>query len=228
MAGLGAGLREDGELSDDSERKALAALGRYKLAASAHGREAGAGRRDGGGPRCRQRRGSSSARSRGSASPARSSAPPKKRAIRGLGSLSAFPGAERHRRRPWRRQPGADRGRQCDDRTRASRFRSACFASKRQVGRQRPARDASSAASRKRGSPKAGRGKPFYMVGGSWRALAQMDMIVDRLPAPRHAPLSNEARAGGGAAAPRRGWRPVRRRPLPAHAWQARLWRQCS
>ena len=31
MAGLGAGLREDGDLSDDSERKALSALCRYKL-----------------------------------------------------------------------------------------------------------------------------------------------------------------------------------------------------
>ena len=34
------------------------------------------------------------------------------------------------------------------------------------------------------GLDKAGRGKCFYMVGGSWRALAKMDMIATDFPLP--------------------------------------------
>ena len=34
------------------------------------------------------------------------------------------------------------------------------------------------------GLAKAGRDKPFYMVGGSWRALAKMDMIATDFPLP--------------------------------------------
>ena len=37
---------------------------------------------------------------------------------------------------------------------------------------------------KKSGLAKAGRGRPFYMVGGSWRALAQMHMIATDFPLP--------------------------------------------
>ena len=46
------------------------------------------------------------------------------------------------------------------------------------------------------GLAKAGRDKPFYMVGGSWRALAKLDMIATDFPHSRHASLPDEAAAG--------------------------------
>ena len=174
MAGLGAGLRDDGELS--RRKRAQGAVGAVPLqaAASPHGREAGAGRRYRGGPRRRQWR---RVRRRGrpvSACPASVISAEDEARYSGLGVVSAFPGAERYRRRPRRRQPGADRGRQSARPAGTSRFRSACSASSAgKAGEQKRTRDAST---RPQGS-RARQGGPRQALlhGGRLVALAGQD-----------------------------------------------------
>ena len=182
MAGLGAGLRDDGGLSLESERKALSALCRYKLllrhmgvkraqvVATAAVRDAengdefveAVGRI---GLLCDVISAEDEAR------------------YSGLGVVSAFPGAagivgdlgggslelievgESSTGRNISLPLGVlrvDRGK-----------------SGEQAARELLRRGLKEA-----GLAKVGRDKPFYMVGGSWRALAKMDMIATDFPLP--------------------------------------------
>ena len=182
MAGLGAGLSETGELQAESQRQALAALERYRLLLN-HMRVrqvkvvATAAVRD-------ARNGPEFVREvERIGLPCEILSADEEARYSGLGVVSAFPGAEGivgdlgggslelvevggaevHRRislplgvlRIERGKPGA-----------------------------KTSRDVLRAGLKKSGLAKAGRGLPFYMVGGSWRALAQMHMAVTGFPLP--------------------------------------------
>ena len=182
MAGLGAGLRENGELNDDSERKALAALKRYKLLLRHMG--------------VRQKQVVATAAVRDA-----SDGPEFVRAVEkiglpctivsaldearysGLGVLSAFPGAS---------GIVGDLGGGSLELTEISNGTTGRAISlplgvlrveKGKNGEQ-ATRDIIRRGIKDAGLLKAARDKPFYMVGGSWRALAKMDMIATDFPLP--------------------------------------------
>ena len=67
---------------------------------------------------------------------------------------------------------------------RASRFRSAFFASASQTPPEKKLSRSLAAALEDSGLGEHGRNRPFYMVGGSWRALARLDIISRDYPLP--------------------------------------------
>ena len=182
LAGLGAGLAETGELSARSQEKALAALRRYRLlighmgvrktrvVATAAARDARNGRQfvkliDAIGFNCEVLSAEEEAR------------------LAGEGVLSAVPGAD-----------GivgdlgggslelADvRG---DSVGTAISLPLGVLRVADDAGGERHVRDTLRSALRDSGLDKAGAGRPFYMVGGSWRALARIDMIATGYPLP--------------------------------------------
>ena len=94
----------------------------------------------------------------------------------------------RDRRRSRRRQPRAGRSRR--RRGPAQRLAAARRASPRRACRRRaasPKRVAKAVAAA--GFDDACEGRPFYMVGGSWRALARLDMALARPSAADHPPV---------------------------------------
>lgn len=182
MAGLGAGLRDDGNLSDDSERKALAALSRYKLLLRHMGVKdarvvATAAVRDAGnGPdfvRAVEKLGLD-CEIVSALDEARYS---------GLGVLSAFPGAN---------GVVGDLGGGSLELTeigagetgRATSLPLGVLRVGAGKSGEQAARDILRRGIKDAGFLKSARGKPFYMVGGSWRALAKMDMIATDFPLP--------------------------------------------
>jgi exopolyphosphatase/guanosine-5'-triphosphate,3'-diphosphate pyrophosphatase len=182
MAGLGEGLRENGELSESSERKALAALKRYKLLLRHMG--------------VRQKQVVATAAVRDA-----SDGPEFVRAVEkiglpctivsaldearysGLGVLSAFPGAS---------GIVGDLGGGSLELTEISNGTTGRAISlplgvlrvDRGKGGEQAARDIIRRGIKDAGLLKGGRDKPFFMVGGSWRALAKMDMIATDFPLP--------------------------------------------
>jgi exopolyphosphatase/guanosine-5'-triphosphate,3'-diphosphate pyrophosphatase len=182
MAGLGAGLRDNGELSDESERKALAALNRYKLllrhmgvrqvqvVATAAARDAKDGQAF---VRSVEKMGLS-CKVISALDEARYS---------GLGVVSAFPGAS---------GVVGDLGggslelTEVRDGSTGSATSLPLGVLRVETGKsgEQAARDILRRGIKEAGLQKSGRGKPFYMVGGSWRALAKMDMIATDFPLP--------------------------------------------
>lgn len=182
MAGLGSGLRVDGELAVSSEAAALAALRRYKLllrhmgvkqaqvVATAAVRDA----RDGAefvravekiGLPCDVISATDEAR------------------FSGMGVVSAFPGAS---------GVVGDLGGgsleliEIGNGTtgRATSLPLGVLRVERGKGGEQKARDMLRRGLKDAGLEKSCRGKPFFMVGGSWRSLAKMDMIVSDFPLP--------------------------------------------
>jgi exopolyphosphatase/guanosine-5'-triphosphate,3'-diphosphate pyrophosphatase len=182
MAGLGAGLRDNGELSDASEEEALAALRRYKLllrhmgvkqaqvVATAAVRDA----RDGPefvravekiGLPCDVISATDEAR------------------FSGMGVVSAFPGAS---------GVVGDLGGgsleliEIGNGTtgRATSLPLGVLRVERGKAGEQKAREMLRRGLKEAGLEKSCRGKPFFMVGGSWRSLAKMDMIVSDFPLP--------------------------------------------
>ena len=103
---------------------------------------------------------------------------------RGSGVISGIPRRARHRRRPRRRQPRTGRGRARRRRARACRFRSACCASAPSPTARRSARQRSATSSSGSRLADAARGHGLYLVGGSFRALALLDLKLLGHPLP--------------------------------------------
>ena len=105
------------------------------------------------------------------------------------------PARQRHRRRPWRRQPRTDR-------RRARRRGRGGVASARRAARRAPSPIAASIAEgdprrgrRAAGCKDAARGHGLYLVGGSFRALALLDLKTARPSAADRPPASHRAGA---------------------------------
>ena len=182
MAGLGEGLRRYGEMSVDSEKKALSALSRYKLllrhmgvkeaqvVATAAVRDA-ANAEDfveavnGIGFECDVISAEDEAH------------------YSGLGVISAFPGAT---------GVVGDLGGGSlelvvigDGETSAGMsLPLGVLRVERGKSGEKAAREMLKRGIKEAGLAKSGRGQPFFMVGGSWRALAKMDMIATDFPLP--------------------------------------------
>ncbi|NUS66884.1 MAG: Ppx/GppA family phosphatase, partial [Ensifer adhaerens] len=205
MAGLGAGLRDSGELSDDSESEALAALRRYKLllrhmgvkqaqvVATAAVRDAADGAQF---VRAVEKIGL----------PCDVISATEEARFSGMGVVSAFPGAA---------GVVGDLGGgsleliEIGNGTtgRATSLPLGVLRVERGRAGEQKARDMLRKGLKDAGLERSCRGKPFFMVGGSWRALAKMDMIVSdfplpathhyRMPASRVADLRRMADQGG-------------------------------
>ena len=182
MAGLGEGLRETGKLTRDSQEKALAALERYRLLLKHM--------------RVRQVQVVATAAARDA-----SNAPEFVKAVEeiglpcevisaedearfsGLGVISAFPGAsgivgdlgggslELIEVDGGKVQNGIS-------------LPLGVLRLERGKSGAKKSLDVLRAGLKKSGLAKAGRNRPFYMVGGSWRALAQVDMAATEYPLP--------------------------------------------
>jgi exopolyphosphatase/guanosine-5'-triphosphate,3'-diphosphate pyrophosphatase len=205
MAGLGAGLRETGVLDPESQRRALLALQRYRLllkhmrvshvqvVATAAVRDARNGLQF---VREVERIGL----------PCEIISADEEARYSGLGVVSAFPGAD---------GIVGDLGggslelveiAQGETRRRISLPLGVLRVERGKSG-AKAALDILRAGLEESGLAGSGKGRPFYMVGGSWRALAQMDMAATRFPLPathhyrmkprRIAELKRIAEAGG-------------------------------
>lgn len=182
MAGLGAGLRNDGQMSLESERTALTALCRYKLLLRHMGvKEA-------------QVVATAAVRDavnavefvqavRDIGLPCEVISAQDEAHYSGLGVVSAFPGAK---------GIVGDLGGGSLELVEVANgetlraislplgvLRVECGKSGEQAARDMLKRGLKDA-----GFDKSSRGQPFYMVGGSWRALARMDMIASDFPLP--------------------------------------------
>jgi exopolyphosphatase/guanosine-5'-triphosphate,3'-diphosphate pyrophosphatase len=182
MAGLGAGLRETGELQEESKRRALAALERYRLLLG-HMRVkqvqvvATAAVRD-------ARNGPEFVREiERIGLPCKVISADEEARYSGLGVVSAFPGAD---------GIVGDLGGgslelvevvQGDVQRRISLPLGVLRVERSKSG-FKASLEVLRAGLKKARLAKAGRGRPFYMVGGSWRALAQMHMAVTDFPLP--------------------------------------------
>ena len=182
MAGLGAGLRNDGDMSDESERKALTALCRYKLLLRYMGvKEA-------------QVVATAAVRDADNAEdfvnavkkiglPCDVISAEDEARYSGLGVLSAFPGAE---------GIVGDLGGGSLELVEVNRDKVGRNISlplgvlrvERGKAGEEKARELIRRGVKQAGLSKAGRDKPFFMVGGSWRALAKVDMIATDFPLP--------------------------------------------
>ncbi|WP_395623157.1 Ppx/GppA family phosphatase [Sphingomonas daechungensis] len=182
MAGLGAGLRGNGQMSPESEQKALSALCRYKLLLRHMG--------------VREAKVVATAAVRDAANaddfiasvkaiglPCEVVSAEDEARFSGLGVLSAFPGAsgivgdlgggsleliEIGNDGP---RPGLS-------------LPLGVLRVERSKAGEKLVRDILKKEVKKAGLDKSGRGQPFYMVGGSWRALAKIDMIATDFPLP--------------------------------------------
>ena len=182
MAGLGAGLRNDGDMSDESERKALSALCRYKLLLRYMGvKEA-------------QVVATAAVRDADNAEdfvnavkkiglPCDVISAEDEARFSGLGVLSAFPGAEGivgdlgGGSLELVEADGANVGRNISLPLGVLRV-------ERGKAGEEKARELIRRGLKEAGLSKAGRDKPFFMVGGSWRALAKVDMVATDFPLP--------------------------------------------
>ena len=182
MAGLGAGLRNDGDMSDESERKALSALCRYKLLLRHMGvREA-------------QVVATAAVRDADNADdfvnavkkiglPCDVISAEDEARFAGLGVLSAFPGAE---------GIVGDLGGgslelvEIGSSTTGRNISLPLGVLRLDRGKsgEQKAHEMLRRGLKEAGLSKAGRDKPFFMVGGSWRALAKLDMIATDFPLP--------------------------------------------
>ena len=182
MAGLGAGLRNDGDMSDESERKALTALCRYKLLLRYMGvKEA-------------QVVATAAVRDADNAEefvkavekiglPCDVISAEDEARYSGLGVLSAFPGAE---------GIVGDLGGGSlelvevngDKVGRNISLPLGVLRVERGKAGEEKARELIRRGVKQAGLSKAGRDKPFFMVGGSWRALAKVDMVATDFPLP--------------------------------------------
>ncbi len=182
MAGLGAGLRNDGDMSDESERKALTALCRYKLLLRHMGvKEA-------------QVVATAAVRDADNADdfvdavtriglPCEVISAEEEARYSGLGVISAFPGAS---------GIVGDLGGgslelvEVEDGTVGRNISLPLGVLRVERGKsgEQKAREMIRRGLKDAGLAKAGRDKPFYMVGGSWRALAKLDMIATDFPIP--------------------------------------------
>ena len=185
MAGLGAGLAETGALSAKSQERALGALRRYRLLVDhmgikrTHVVATAAARDASNGPqfvRAIERIGFD----------CKVLSPEEEARLAGEGVMSAIPGAD---------GIVGDLGGGSLELADVSHNAVGTALSlplgvlriTNGSGREQRIREALRAALKKSGLGKAGAGRPFYMVGGSWRALAQMDMISRDYPLPvRH------------------------------------------
>lgn len=182
MAGLGAGLREDGRMSLDSEQKALSALCRYKLLLRHMGVRdaqvvATAAVRDASnaddfvravndiGFSCEVISAEDEAR------------------LSGMGVVSAFPGATGI--------VGDLGGGSLElvqvgdgETSRGISLPLGVLRVERGKAGEKQAREMLKRGIKDAGLAKSGRGEPFFMVGGSWRALAKLDMIATDFPLP--------------------------------------------
>jgi exopolyphosphatase/guanosine-5'-triphosphate,3'-diphosphate pyrophosphatase len=184
LAGLGAGLADTGALSARSQERALEALRRYRLlidhmgirrthvVATAAARDASNGREF---VRMIERIGFD----------CEVLGPEKEARLAGEGVMSAIPGAD-----GIVGDLGGGSLELADVRGNAVKSGISLPLGVLRVGDgggERRVRDALRAALKDSGLAKKGAGRPFYMVGGSWRALAQIDMIACDYPLPvRH------------------------------------------
>jgi len=182
MAGLGAGLRETGELSDDSQERALAALERYRLLLK-HMRVrqvqvvATAAVRD-------ARNGPQFVREvERIGLPCEVISAEDEAHFSGLGVVSAFPRADGI--------VGDLGGGSLElvevangEALRGISLPLGVLRVERGKAGAKAALETLRRGLKKSGLAKAGRGRPFYMVGGSWRALAQMHMAITGFPLP--------------------------------------------
>ena len=182
MAGLGAGLRNDGDMSDESERKALSALCRYKLLLRHMGvKEA-------------QVVATAAVRDADNADdfvdavkkiglPCDVISAEDEARFSGLGVLSAFPGAEGivgdlgGGSLELIEIGGSETGRNISLPLGVLRV-------ERGKSGEQKAREMLRRGLKDAGLSKAGRDRPFFMVGGSWRALAKLDMVATDFPLP--------------------------------------------
>ena len=182
MAGLGAGLGDDGALSAESERKALSALCRYKLLLRHMGVKraqvvATAAVRD-------AENGDEFVEAVGRIGlPCKVISAEEEARYSGLGVVSAFPGAE---------GIVGDLGGgsleliEVGESSIGRNISLPLGVLRVEQGRsgEKQARELLRSGLKEAGLAKVGRDKPFFMVGGSWRALAKMDMIVTDFPLP--------------------------------------------
>ncbi len=182
MAGLGAGLRDDGALSAESERKALSALCRYKLLLRHMGVKraqvvATAAVRD-------AENGEEFVEAVGRIGlPCKVISAEEEARYSGLGVVSAFPGAE---------GIVGDLGGgsleliEVGESSTGRNISLPLGVLRVEQGKsgEKQARELLRSGLKEAGLAKVGRDKPFFMVGGSWRALAKMDMIVTDFPLP--------------------------------------------
>ena len=182
MAGLGAGLRDDGALSAESERKALSALCRYKLLLRHMGVKraqvvATAAVRD-------AENGDEFVEAVGRIGlPCKVISAEEEARYSGLGVVYAVTGAQGN---------VGDQGGGSHERIEVGESSTGRNISlplgvlRVEQGKsgEKQARELLRSGLKEAGLAKVGRDKPFFMVGGSWRALAKMDMIVTDFPLP--------------------------------------------
>ena len=182
MAGLGEGLRESGKLSPESERRALSALCRYKLLLRHMGVEraqvvATAAVRDA------ENGGEFVDAVEKIGLPCEVISAEEEARFSGLGVVSAFPGAA---------GIVGDLGGgsleliEVGESSTGRNISLPLGVLRVEQGKsgEKGARELLRRGLKEAGLAKAGRDKPFYMVGGSWRALAKIDMIASRFPLP--------------------------------------------
>ena len=167
-----------------ARHKALAALRRFRLLLDHMKVEADAGRCDGRDPRCRGRRGvrargrADRLRLRGTERRARKPRLPAKASCRasprpkGLSATSAAAASSWSRSATAGQAPGI------------SLPLGVLRLDAEPERRARSAQDCSRPRSSNRRLRERGRGRAFYMVGGSWRALARIDMLATDFPLP--------------------------------------------
>lgn len=182
MAGLGGGLRETGDLSLESEERALAALRRYRLLLKHM--------------RVRQVRVVATAAVRDADNaeefirkveaiglPCEVISAEEEAHLSGLGVVSAFPGAN---------GIVGDLGGgslelvevENGEALRGISLPLGVLRVEKGKSGAKKSLDVLRAGLKQSGLAKAGRGGPFYMVGGSWRALAKIDMAATNFPLP--------------------------------------------
>ena len=194
LAGLGAGLAETGALSAKSQERALEALRRYRLlidhmgiskarvVATAAARDASNGAQF---VRMIKKIGLD----------CEVLSPEEEARLAGEGVMSAIPGAD-----GIVGDLGGGSLELADVRDNAVRAAISLPLGVLRVsdsdGGERRVRDILSAALKRSGLAKTSAGRPFFMVGGSWRALAQIDMLVTNFPLPvRHQYAMRPSRA---------------------------------
>jgi len=182
MAGLGAGLRDDGRMSLESEQKALSALCRYKLLLRHMGvREA-------------QVVATAAVRDAANADEFVKAvndigfscdviSAEDEAHLSGMGVISAFPGVS---------GVVGDLGGGSLELVQVSEGQTSRGISvplgvlrvERGKSGEKHAREMLKRGIKEAGLAKSGKGQPFFMVGGSWRALAKLDMIATDFPLP--------------------------------------------
>jgi exopolyphosphatase/guanosine-5'-triphosphate,3'-diphosphate pyrophosphatase len=195
LAGLGAGLAETGALSAKSQERALGALRRYRLLIDhmgikrVHVVATAAARDASNGPEFVRK-------IKSIGFDCQVLGPEEEAQLAGEGVLSAIPGAD-----GIVGDLGGGSLELADIRDNSVHAAISLPLGVLRIGNgggERRVREALRAALKHSGLAKAGAGRPFYMVGGSWRALAQIDMITSNYPLPvRHQYRMAPSRAGG-------------------------------